>query len=184
MLHSNLHCDWSIQTMKPGISNHNLDSWSISALILVDEADLIHGHISKVEAHLKSDIGGVAPLHRAFSLFHFDQSKKLLLQKRSEVKVTFPGLWTNSCCSHPLYNLSEMDGSDGAIKAAVRRARFECGLTLKRSQMTHVTRVLYSADCPDQLAENELDHCIISRSDASVSHNSNEISQIKVRSRS
>merc|ERR1712130_95350 len=148
-------------------------------LILVDEGDLIHGQISKVEAHLKCGVGGVAPLHRAFSLFHFDQSKRLLLQKRSEVKVTFPGLWTNSCCSHPLYNLSEMDGKEGAIKAAVRRARFECGLGLKRSEMTHVTRVLYAADCSDQLAENELDHCIISRSNAEVNHNCYEISQIK-----
>merc|ERR1712130_477458 len=121
-------------------------------LILVDEGDLIHGQISKVEAHLKCGVGGVAPLHRAFSLFHFDQSKRLLLQKRSEVKVTFPGLWTNSCCSHPLYNLSEM---------------------------AHATRVLYAADCSDQLAENELDHCIISRSNAEVNHNCYEISQIK-----
>jgi isopentenyl-diphosphate delta-isomerase len=27
---------------------------------------------------------------------------KLLLQKRADEKITFPGMWTNTCCSHPL----------------------------------------------------------------------------------
>jgi isopentenyl-diphosphate delta-isomerase len=42
-------------------------------------------------------------LHRAFSAFVFRPSDgKLLLQKRADEKITFPGMWTNTCCSHPL----------------------------------------------------------------------------------
>ena len=38
-------------------------------------------------------------LHRAFSLFVFNNRDELLLQQRSDTKITFPSLWT--CCSHP-----------------------------------------------------------------------------------
>ena len=42
-------------------------------------------------------------LHRAFSVFLFRPSDgRLLLQKRADEKITFPGMWTNTCCSHPL----------------------------------------------------------------------------------
>lgn len=47
-------------------------------------------------------------LHRAFSVFLFNSEGKLLLQKRSDTKITFPGYWTNTCCSHPLYNDDEL----------------------------------------------------------------------------
>ena len=41
-------------------------------------------------------------LHRAFSVFLFDNQNRLLLQQRADEKITFPGYWTNTCCSHPL----------------------------------------------------------------------------------
>ena len=48
-------------------------------------------------------------LHRAFSVFLFRPSDgRLLLQKRADEKITFPGMWTNTCCSHPLYLRSEL----------------------------------------------------------------------------
>lgn len=42
-------------------------------------------------------------LHRAFSVFLFDSKNRLLLQQRAKSKITFPSVWTNTCCSHPLY---------------------------------------------------------------------------------
>lgn len=48
-------------------------------------------------------------LHRAFSVFLFRPSDgRLLLQKRADEKITFPGMWTNTCCSHPLSIRAEL----------------------------------------------------------------------------
>jgi isopentenyl-diphosphate delta-isomerase len=81
------------------------------ALILVDEKDQVIRKISKVEAHLNSfNTSGLA--HRAFSCFLFNKENKLLIHQRSHKKITFPLLWTNSCCSHPLYNKEEMEETD------------------------------------------------------------------------
>jgi isopentenyl-diphosphate delta-isomerase len=48
-------------------------------------------------------------LHRAFSVFLFNSENKLLLQQRASEKITFPDLWTNTCCSHPLNTPLELD---------------------------------------------------------------------------
>lgn len=45
-------------------------------------------------------------LHRAFSVFLFNSRNELLLQQRAASKITFPGVWTNTCCSHQLYGQS------------------------------------------------------------------------------
>lgn len=58
-----------------------------------------------------------SPLHRAFSVFIFHPvTGKLLLQKRADEKITFPGMWTNTCCSHPLAVADELveDNQQGA----------------------------------------------------------------------
>lgn len=47
-------------------------------------------------------------LHRAFSVFLFNTKGELLLQQRADAKITFPGYWTNTCCSHPLYVPDEL----------------------------------------------------------------------------
>ena len=51
-------------------------------------------------------------LHRAFSVFMFDEEERLLLQRRADAKITFPGLWTNTCCSHPLHFEEELEERD------------------------------------------------------------------------
>jgi len=80
-------------------------------LILVDEKDHVLKKVSKVEAHLNSlNMAGLA--HRAFSVFLFNKHNQLLIHQRSKKKITFPLLWTNSCCSHPLYNPEEMVEQD------------------------------------------------------------------------
>ena len=67
-------------------------------VILVDENDNELGLMEKMEAHQKG------LLHRAFSVFLINDSNQLLLQKRALDKYHSPGLWTNTCCSHPRKN--------------------------------------------------------------------------------
>ena len=77
--------------------------------ILVNEKDEVVGHGSKKQCHLMSNILAGGALHRAFSVFLFNTKGELLLQKRSADKILFPNRWTNTCCSHPLYNEEELD---------------------------------------------------------------------------
>ncbi len=79
------------------------------ACILVDEEDNILGKDTKINCHL-----GDGKLHRAFSVLLFNNSGELLIQKRASEKITFPSIWANSCCSHPLHIDSEVNGIDGA----------------------------------------------------------------------
>ena len=81
--------------------------------ILVDENDQEIGQASKRQCHLIDRKSGISPLHRAFSLFIFNQNNELLMQQRSDTKITFPGRWTNTCCSHPLFVPQERDDSLG-----------------------------------------------------------------------
>jgi isopentenyl-diphosphate Delta-isomerase len=103
------------------------------SVTLVDVNDNVLGPISKVEAHLRTNLDKSLSPHRAFSLFLFNSKNELLLQQRSDKKVTFPSLWTNSCCSHPRHIPSELESSIdnnylGLKRAAVRRSGFELGI--------------------------------------------------------
>ncbi|HIC22025.1 MAG TPA: isopentenyl-diphosphate delta-isomerase, partial [Planctomycetes bacterium] len=92
--------------------------------ILVDEQDNAIGSASKVDCHL-----GSGKLHRAFSLLLFDSKDRLLIQKRAASKITFPSVWANSCCSHPLDVKGENEAEDGigAKRAAIRKLQQELG---------------------------------------------------------
>jgi NUDIX domain len=82
--------------------------------ILVDDNDFIIGHDSKYNSHRFDKKNPTGILHRAFSVFLFNEQGNLLLQRRAADKITFPSVWTNTCCSHPLYGYSpcEVDDED------------------------------------------------------------------------
>ena len=82
--------------------------------ILVDENDNILGKDSKINCHINE-----GKLHRAFSVLLFNTSGELLIQKRAKEKITFPSIWANSCCSHPLHIDSEINGSDSSPNASI-----------------------------------------------------------------
>ena len=84
--------------------------------IVVDREDRVLSSSSKLECHR-----GDGVRHRAFSVLIFDSDGKLLIQKRSTEKITFPGVWANSCCSHPLDTDLENHGELGVINAAKRK---------------------------------------------------------------
>ena len=88
---------------------------------------------------------------------------------RSDTKITFPNLWTNSCCSHPLAsfeneknNSNEPDGL-GVKRAAQRKSLDELGIPpeqLPVEKMTYLTRILYKSSSCDKWAEHELDYIL------------------------
>ena len=97
--------------------------------ILVNEQDEVIGEATKRECHLNSNIKK-GMLHRAFSVFLFSNSNELLLQQRSDAKITFPDRFTNTCCSHPLSCPQELEENDflGVRRAAQRKLHHELGI--------------------------------------------------------
>lgn len=80
--------------------------------IVLDNDDKYVRDGSKKECHLMTNINK-GLLHRAFSVFLFDpESGKLLLQRRAAEKITFPNMWTNTCCSHPLAIKGELEEAE------------------------------------------------------------------------
>lgn len=137
--------------------------------ILVDENDVEKGSASKRTCHLKDETTNKSPLHRAFSLFIFNSEQKLLMQQRSDTKITFPGMWTNTCCSHPLYVEMEREtkGGQGVKHAAQRKVEQELGIKADQcsiDQMHYLTRILYAADSNTKWAEHELDYILFLKS--------------------
>lgn len=149
--------------------------------ILVDENDKITGSASKLDCHLLSN---GPPLHRAFSVFLFNHKNELLLQRRAMSKITFPGYYTNTCCSHPQFNDHETDesGNLGIKRAAQRRMEYELGVTPEQfpiSNIEFITRILYKSPCSDVFGEHEVDYVLFAKGDVNCNVNSNEISEIR-----
>jgi farnesyl-diphosphate farnesyltransferase len=142
-------------------------------VILVDAEDNVLGHESKKNTHLNSQIDGKNLLHRAFSVFLFNDAGELLMQQRSDDKITFPLFWANSCCSHPLYRPEELEkeGHLGVKRAAVRKIEQELGIDpslLPLDCFTFVTRVYYKARSDEVWGEHEIDHILVCRPPADV----------------
>jgi len=108
-------------------------------------------------------------LHRAFSLLLFNSKNELLLQQRAKKKITFPGRWTNTCCSHNAHIETELEEEPhyiGMRRAAIRRTQFELGITdLQVEDLRVVSRILYYAESCDRFAEHELDYILFAKKD-------------------
>ncbi|MGD1844654.1 MAG: isopentenyl-diphosphate Delta-isomerase [Salibacteraceae bacterium] len=114
-------------------------------VILVDESDRPLGTMDKLEAHRQ----GV--LHRAFSVFVFNEQNELLLQQRAHHKYHSGGLWTNTCCSHPRPGEEVMDA---AHRRLVEEMGFDCPIEFKFS-------FIYKKVLDNELTEHELDHVLV-----------------------
>jgi len=152
--------------------------------ILVNSYDEVVGTASKRECHAMR--GGTSPLHRAFSLFIFNDKEELLLQQRSDTKITFPSLWTNSCCSHPLATAEESEEQDalGVRRAAQRRVDIELGVGNSVAQVEdimYLTRILYSAPSSGDWGEHELDYILflMAGSNVELSPNYEEVQAVE-----
>ncbi|PSR98105.1 Isopentenyl-diphosphate Delta-isomerase [Actinidia chinensis var. chinensis] len=152
--------------------------------ILVDENDLVVGHDTKYNCHLMEKIESENLLHRAFSVFLFNTKYELLLQQRSATKVTFPLVWTNTCCSHPLYRESELieENTLGVRNAAQRKLLDELGIPAEdvpADQFTPLGRILYKAPSDGKWGEHELDYLLFIVRDVNVHPNPDEVADIK-----
>ena len=144
--------------------------------LIVDKQDNVIGSETKRTCHWGSGIR-----HRAFSVLIFDSQGRLLVQKRSAEKITFPGVWANSCCSHPLDMKSENDGSEGVENAARRKLDQELGIPLEITEtwsFHHIGKMEYSCRWDKDWIEREIDHIMVVQADTEVNHNENEISDV------
>jgi len=118
-------------------------------VVLVDESDHQIGLMEKQAAHVTPH------LHRAFSVFVFNSKGELLLQQRALSKYHSPGLWTNTCCSHPR-------AGETLEEATSRRLMEEMGMTCA---LHEVYTFIYKAPVGEGLTEHEFDHVFIGQSD-------------------
>ena len=132
-------------------------------VILVDKNDNHLGLMEKIEAHEK------AVLHRAFSVFILNDNNELLLQRRALSKYHSPGLWTNTCCSHP------REG-ESVINAGIRRLREEMGF---ETEINNLFSFIYKAEFDNGLTEHELDHVLLGRYNKAPLINKLEVSDWK-----
>lgn len=129
-------------------------------IILVDENDVPIGTMEKMEVHQK------ALLHRAFSVFIFNNKGEMLLQKRADKKYHSAALWTNACCSHPA------PGED-TLQAATKRLREEMGFT---TTLEKAFDFIYKAPFDNGLTEHEFDHVFIGTYNNVIIPNKEEVS--------
>ena len=128
-------------------------------VILVNINDEHLGSMEKMEAHRKG------LLHRAFSIFIFNDKKEMLLQQRAVSKYHSGGLWTNACCSHPR-------PGEATINAAERRLFEELGF------VTFIEKIFdfqYSANFDNGLTENEFDHVFAGNYNGKIIANPTEV---------
>ncbi|MFF9478814.1 isopentenyl-diphosphate Delta-isomerase [Streptomyces sp. NPDC014733] len=117
-------------------------------LELVDEDGATIGTAEKLAAHQAP-----GQLHRAFSVFLFDEQGRLLLQRRALEKYHSPGVWSNTCCGHPY-------PGEQPFAAAARRTAEELGLA--PSLLAEAGTVRYNHPDPDSgLVEQEYNHLFV-----------------------
>jgi len=132
-------------------------------VILVDENDNPLGVMGKMDAHKK------ALLHRAISVFIINSKDEWILQKRALDKYHSRGLWTNTCCTHPLVGESDLESAN-------RRLIEEMGIDCKLNKLFSF---IYKEKLDDELTEYEYDHVFVGVSDEKPVINTSEVDEWK-----
>ncbi len=138
----------------------------MTEVVLVNTYDETIGTMEKMEAHKKPH------LHRAFSIFIFNEQNEMLLQRRALTKYHSGGLWTNACCSHPYPGESVED-------AAKRRLMEELGI---RTPLKKAFDFIYQAEFDNGLFEHEFDHVFVGTYQGALSPDPCEVSDYCYRS--
>lgn len=136
---------------------------NIIDVVLVDAQDNPIGAGEKIFTHK------LGLLHRAFSIFLFDQKGRFLLQQRNTEKYHAPSLWANACCGHPYV------GED-VEKGAMRRLEEELGI---KTPLTFWKTFTYCTDMGNGLIEHELVHIFKGHFDGAFHLNANEVADLR-----
>ncbi len=128
-------------------------------VILVNVKDEETGIAEKMHAHRQG------LLHRAFSVFIFNNRNELLIQQRSVHKYHSGGLWTNTCCSHPR-------PGETIREAAVRRLGEEMGIS---ADLEEIFGFIYRTDFENGLIEHEFDHVLAGDYEGELNINNEEV---------
>jgi isopentenyl-diphosphate delta-isomerase len=134
----------------PATTTHTSSNGAANAILLelVDEHGVTIGTAEKLAAHQPP-----GQLHRAFSVFLFDERGRLLLQQRALGKYHSPGVWSNTCCGHPY-------PGEAPFAAAARRTYEELGVS--PSLLAEAGTVRYNHPDPDSgLVEQEYNHLFV-----------------------
>ncbi|MDO8621451.1 MAG: isopentenyl-diphosphate Delta-isomerase [Candidatus Levybacteria bacterium] len=134
-------------------------------VVLVDKNNNVLGIAPKLATHNSN-----TPLHRAFSVFLFNSKGQLLLQQRSGKKKTWPLVWSNSVCGHPMLNESNID-------AAKRRLNFELGIKIDKL-FEILPDFSYKAEM-NGIVENEICPVLIAFSDKKPLLNRGEVERVR-----
>ncbi|SIQ78199.1 isopentenyl-diphosphate delta-isomerase [Chryseobacterium sp. RU37D] len=132
-------------------------------VVLVNPEDKVLGLMEKQQAH----INGL--LHRAFSVFLFNNKGEMLLQKRASGKYHSPLKWTNAVCSHPKNGETYLEG-------AKRRIKEELGIDV---EITEKFNFIYKAYVGNGLWEHELDHVFVGNFENEFHLNKNEVAEVR-----
>lgn len=132
-------------------------------VVLVNPQDEVLGLMEKQQAH----VNGL--LHRAFSVFVFNDKGEMLLQKRAAGKYHSPNQWTNAVCSHPRENETYQEGAE-------RRLNEELGI---KANLTEKFNFIYKADVGKNLWEHELDYVFTTVYNGDYCLNEEEVSEIR-----
>ena len=128
-------------------------------VILVNEKDEAQGEMEKMAAHKKG------MLHRAFSVFIFNNKGEMLLQRRALSKYHSGGLWSNACCSHPF-------PGEATAAGASRRLKEELGF---QTELTEAFDFVYRAEFNNGLTEYEFDHVFTGEYNGNIYPNADEV---------
>lgn len=137
-------------------------SFDDEPLIVVDSDDNVLGHMPKVDAHI-----GQGTLHRAFSIFLFNDQSEVLMQQRAPGKPLWGGFWSNSVCSHPRRG-------ETPEEAARRRLQEEIGI---EADTVYLYTFEYHAQFNESGAEHEMCSVFVAHSNEQPSANPTEISE-------
>lgn len=134
-------------------------------VVLVDRQNNVLGTAPKLATHNAN-----TPLHRGFSVFLFNSKGELLLQQRSHKKKTWPLIWSNSVCGHPMLN-------ESSSEAASRRLQFE--LRLKLDDIRVILPDFSYKAAMNGVIENELCPVMVAFTDEMPKQNIDEVENLK-----
>src|SRR3989344_2075598 len=128
-------------------------------VVLVEKEDNDIGMAEKAECHHNP-----VRLHRAISVIVLNNNDQMLVTKRAALKSTWPGFWSNACCSHPRKG-------ETPEAAAKRRMYEELGFAC---DLEFLFKFVYEAKFNAEWGEHELDHVFLGYYDGPVNADKDE----------